>query len=65
VMPKKDSPQQMLTPSRRTLSVRKEPYHEKSTSLGETRAGCDLTKALSLAAALEDEEIFRKIEERK
>jgi hypothetical protein len=44
---------------------RKEPYREKPVSLGETRAGYDLTKALSLAGALEDEEILRKIEQRK
>jgi hypothetical protein len=46
-------------------ATRKEPYREKPTRLGETRAGYDLTKALSLAAALEDEEILRKIEQRK
>ena len=46
-------------------STRKEPYREKPTRLGEARAGYDLTKALSLAAALEDEEILRKIEQRK
>jgi hypothetical protein len=61
----KNSPQQTLTPSCRALSVRKAPNHEKSNRLGETRAGCDLTKALSLAGNLEDEEIIRKIEERK
>lgn len=46
-------------------ATRKEPYREKSTRLGETRAGYDLTKGSSLAAALEDEEIVRKIEQRK
>ena len=46
-------------------STRNVPYREKPTRLGEARAGYDLTKALSLAAALEDEEILRKIEQRK
>ena len=48
-----------------TGPTRKQPYREKPSSLGETRAGYDLTKALSLAAALEDEEILRKLEQRK
>lgn len=38
----------------------KKPYREKPRRLGEARAGFDLTKSLSLAAALEDEEILRK-----
>lgn len=41
------------------------PYRERPSRLGEARAGYDLTKALSLAAALEDEEIVRKLEQRK
>lgn len=36
-------------------STHKELYREKPTRLGAARAGYDLTKALSLAAALEDE----------
>lgn len=43
----------------------KSPYRERPSQLGEARAGYDLTKALSLAAALEDEEILRKLEQRK
>ena len=43
----------------------KVPYREKPCSLGETRANYDLTKALSLSAVLEDEEILRKLEQRK
>jgi hypothetical protein len=48
-----------------TGTARKEPYREKPVSLGETLAGYDLTKTLSLAGALEDEEILRKLEQRK
>ena len=44
---------------------RKIPYRERPSRLGEARAGYDLHKALSLAAALEDEEILRKLEQRK
>ncbi|MDZ4728845.1 MAG: hypothetical protein SH820_02760 [Xanthomonadales bacterium] len=46
-------------------ATRKQPYREKPTRLGEVRANYDLTKALSLAAALEDEELLRKIQQRK
>ena len=46
-------------------STRKPPDREKPTRLGEKRSGYDLTRPLSLAAALEDEEILRKIEQRK
>lgn len=44
---------------------RKSAYREQPSRLGEARAGYDLTKALSLASALEDEEILRKLEQRK
>lgn len=40
------------------------PYRLEPTELG-VRSGVDLTKALSLAAALEDEEILRRLELRK
>ncbi len=40
------------------------PYHLTPTELG-VRPGVDLTKALGLAASLEDEEILRKLELRK
>ena len=45
--------------------TRKSAYREHPARLGEARAGYDLTKALSLASALEDEEILRKLEQRK
>lgn len=41
------------------------PYRVKPASLGGVVPGVDLTKALRLAAALEDEEIARKLELRK
>lgn len=40
------------------------PYRERSRPLG-VRPGVDLTKALQLAAALEDEETIRELELRK
>ena len=40
------------------------PYREVTRSLG-VQPGIDLTKALRLAAALEDEETVRKLELRK
>jgi hypothetical protein len=40
-------------------------YKIKPVSLGGLRPGVDLNKALQLADALEDEEIFRKLELRK
>lgn len=40
------------------------PYREKSRPLG-VQPGVDLTKALQLAAALEDEETIRELEMRK
>jgi hypothetical protein len=43
----------------------KGPYRERPSRMGEARAGYDLTKALSLAAALENEELLRKLEQRK
>jgi hypothetical protein len=46
-------------------SPRKGPYREQPTRLGGARADYDLTKALSLASALEDEEILAKLEQRK
>lgn len=44
---------------------RRSPYREHPSRLGDVRAGYDLTKALSLASSLEDEEIVRKLEQRK
>lgn len=41
------------------------PYKLKPVSLGGVRPGLDLTKALQLAATMEDEEIARKLELRK
>jgi hypothetical protein len=41
------------------------PYRVKPASLGGVVPGVDLTKALRLAAALEDEELARKLELRK
>ena len=41
------------------------PYKLKPVSLGGALGGVDLTKALHLAAALEDEEIVRKLRLRK
>jgi hypothetical protein len=44
---------------------RPKPYRLKPVSMGGVLPGVDLTKALRLAAALEDEEIVRKLELRK
>ncbi len=41
------------------------PYRLATISLGGVRAGVNLDKALSLADAIEDEEIARKLELRK
>jgi len=41
------------------------PYRVKTVSLGGVLPGIDLTKALRLADALEDDEIARKLELRK
>jgi hypothetical protein len=41
------------------------PYRVRPVSMGGVLPGVDLTKALRLAAALEDEEIVRKLELRK
>jgi hypothetical protein len=43
----------------------KRPYRVKPASLGGVVPGVDLTKALQLAASLEDEETARKLELRK
>ena len=40
------------------------PYHMPTKKMG-LRPGVDLTKALEMAASLEDEEILRKLELRK
>lgn len=45
--------------------ARRRPYRVKAASLGGVVPGIDLTKALRLAASLEDEEIARKLELRK
>lgn len=44
---------------------RPKPYRIKPVSLGGVESGVDLNKALRLAAALEDDEISRKLELRK
>jgi hypothetical protein len=49
----------------RETATRGRPYRVKPASLGGVVPGIDLTKALRLAASLEDEEIARKLELRK
>lgn len=44
---------------------RSTPYRLRTVSLGGPREGIDLTKALQLAAALEDEETTRKLARRR
>ena len=44
---------------------RPKPYRIKPVSMGGALPGVDLTKALRLAAALEDDEIARELELRK
>lgn len=46
-------------------SPRPRRYRLRPVSMGKAAAGIDLNKALSLAAALEDREIVRKLELRK
>jgi hypothetical protein len=46
-------------------SPRPKPYRVKPVSMGGVHPGVDLTKALRLAAALEDEEIARELELRR
>ena len=41
------------------------PYRMPAAALGKVREGIDLVKALQLASALEDEEIVRKMAERR
>lgn len=45
--------------------VKARPYRVKPVSLGGVLPGIDLTKALRLADAMEDDEIARKLELRK
>jgi len=45
--------------------ARPRPYRLKPVSLGGPLPGIDLTKALQLAAQLEDDEILRKLHQRK
>lgn len=47
----------------RTRTARRPPYRERVYSMGAPRV--DLDKALAVAAALEDEEIVRKLAQRK
>jgi hypothetical protein len=49
----------------REVPAKARPYRVKPASLGGVLPGVDLTKALQLAASLEDEEIARKLELRK
>jgi hypothetical protein len=49
----------------REVPARPTPYRVKPVSLGGVVPGVDLTKALRLAASLEDAEIARKLELRK
>lgn len=46
-------------------TVAEVPYRAPSFSLGQVREGVDLVKALELAATLEDEEIIRKMAQRR
>ncbi|AKS43198.1 ribbon-helix-helix protein, CopG family [Wenzhouxiangella marina] len=41
------------------------PYRIETARLGRTRPGIDLDKSLQLAGELEDEEVLRKLEQRK
>jgi hypothetical protein len=59
------SNRERLTPSGQTASAVKKPFQETPYGLGETGRSYNLVKALSLAGALEDEEISQKIKERK
>lgn len=47
------------------VPARARPYRVQPASLGGVLPGIDLTKALRLAATLEDEELARKLELRK
>jgi len=49
----------------REVPVKARPYRLKPAALGGVAPGVELTRALRLAAALEDEEIARKLELRK
>ncbi len=49
----------------REALARARPYRVKPSSFGGVAPGVDLTKALCLAATLEDEEIARKLELRR
>jgi hypothetical protein len=49
----------------REIPTRARPYRLRPAALGGVLPGIDLTKALRLAAALEDEELARKLELRK
>jgi hypothetical protein len=49
----------------REPSAESQPYRLRPASLGAVRRGVDLDKTLSLADALEDEELARKLELRK
>ncbi|MEO7358966.1 MAG: hypothetical protein ABI120_01465 [Gemmatimonadaceae bacterium] len=46
-------------------SASEKPYETPRVSLGQVREGIDLVKALQLATTIEDEEIIRKIAERR
>jgi hypothetical protein len=46
-------------------SARPQPFRLKTVSLGGVRGGLNLEKALRLAEALEDEELARKLAQRK
>ena len=48
-----------------TAKPSRRPYRNRTVSMGPARAGIDLDKALALSSALEDEELARKIEQRK
>jgi hypothetical protein len=42
-----------------------QPYRLRPVSMGQTRSGIDLDKALQLADELENESLLRKLEQRK
>jgi hypothetical protein len=63
--PFKDVVNETLRGGLQKKGVKPKPYRLKTVSLGGVLGGLNLDKALSIADALEDEEIARKLEMRK
>ncbi len=63
--PFKDVVNETLRGGLQKKGVQPKPYKLKTVSLGGVLGGLNLDKALSIADALEDEEIARKLEMRK